>query len=379
MPPTLTLTAGLDSSLSLHTRDETSDVPLSGMAYAQGILKFPTIADEIETTFKLKLMGGHDNQEAGMEGPQTLLGGALDRWIVYRNRLSPSANFGIPVMTGEAFSQTLGLKLYGGISPQEDYVYPYTFNSSWEGVPTLRYNVFDNSSGANIYTLKIGPLLGAEEVIPEKWVPPSFGKFQFNLQTGPDGGFDPNDSWATTGQAKYTKDFGDGIVTSLAFYYTTLSPESDTNANGESVSPTTGGGLFASQDFVLGGVPVGLAAGYAFKGQTIEGEGLKIDSRYKGLNVGYRLKLFDGKGILSGAYSYLGFNETTEAFVSGEESTAEHALEPINFGYAVLPGVLLGAGYALVIVDQENQTDTVVHGNEQIFYLNLSWNGSWDF
>ena len=379
MPPlTLTFSPGFDTSLASHTRDESANTPFSGMAYAQGALQLPTLGHEFDATLTAKVMGGLDNQDTGQSSPQTLLGGAMDRWIVYRNRLDHPA-FDLSVLKAEGVFLSPGLKFYAGISPQEDYVYPYNFNvasfthagQSWDA-PTLRYNVFDNSSGANIYTAKIGWLGGAE------WIPPFFNALRLAAQTGMDGGFGGSSSWATTGQIGFQKAYTAGstaLASGLAVYATHLTPESATNDNGETVSPTNGAGLFASQD--VG--PVGVGIGYAFKDQTTQGEGVKITSGIKGLNLGYRIKLMEGRTFLSGAFSYLGFHESTKAFVSSIEDTAEKSLEPVNISFAIFPGLVAGVGYALVLVDQKNQTNTAVHGNEQIFYINLNGNGSWQF
>ena len=107
----------------------------------------------------------------------------------------------------------------------------------------------------------------------------------------------------------------------------------------------------------------------AYKAKFLKGDEKEI----------YGLKVMEGRLFLSGAYSYLGFNEATEAFVSSDEQTHEQSVEPVNASIALFPGIVLGAGYALVLVDQKNQTDTAIHGNEQIFYANLSWNGAWEF
>lgn len=381
MPTHLTLSTGADGSLAFHARDESANAPFSGMAYAKGVLSLS--GTEFQANLNAKVMTGLDNQDGGDSAPQTLLGGAMDRYIIYRKRLNVhmpetgASNFGIPTLNLELHSNTTGLKVYAGISPQEDYVYPYNFNGatfkhgteSWDTF-TLRYNVFDNSSGANIYTAKIGWLGGVE------WIPPFFDALRCVIQTGPDGGFSGSSSWATTGQIGFQKGYKVGSTdwaTGLAVYATTLSPESDTNENGETLSPTRGGGFFASQD--VG--PLGVGVGYAFKNQSTTGEGVDIESKTSGLNIGSRWR-FSDQTILSGAFSYLGFNEETKAFVSGTEETGEKGVE-LNLSHTFLPGLVVGAGYALVLVDQKNQTDTAVHGNEQIFYGNLSWNGSWAF
>ena len=367
-PVSLDLAGGVDMSVAAHAQDKTFDVPASVMGYARASLHLPTLGEEFDSTINFKLMGWIGSPQDSA----TILGGSFDRWRVYATRFNVIAPyFGVPTLNAEGRFNTPGIKLYAGISPQEDYVYPYNFNGAamaigdyeWSA-PTLRYNLFDNTSGANIYTATIGWLFGVE------WAP------DYVAQAGPDGGFAGSKSWAKTAQVGYTGEYSEGGIdgaTSVAVYATSLNPAEETNEFGETVSPKNGIGGFFSQ--TIG--PVGFGIGYAFNRRTTTGDGVAIDSRTHGVNAGYSVR-FDGKVpvVLSGGYSYLGFREDIDAFVSSEERTGEHSLEPVNVTVGLLPGLALTAGGNFVLVDQANQTNTEINGNEQTFYVVLTFNGN---
>ncbi|MBI4410931.1 MAG: hypothetical protein HY541_00405 [Deltaproteobacteria bacterium] len=372
--PSIDFTGGVDTSVAAHAQDEAFDMPASGMAYAQGSLHPPTIASAFDATINAKVMGWIGSPQDA----STILGGSFDRWRVYATRFNVMApNFGITKLNAELRWNDPGLKLHAGISPQEDYVYPYNFNGAAMAIgdyewtaPTLRYNLFDNTSGANIYTGTIGWLFGVE------WAPDYLAGLRVVAQTGPDGGFVGSKSWAKTAQVGYTGEYSAGGIdgaTSVAVYATSLNPAEETNEFGETVSPKNGIGGFFSQ--TIG--PVGFGIGYAFNRRTTTGDGMAIDSRTHGVNAGYNVR-FDGKVpvVLSGGYSYLGFREDIDAFLSSQERTGEHSIEPVNVTVGLLPGLALTAGGNFVIVDQKNQTNTEINGNEQVFYGVLTYNGN---
>lgn len=372
-----TLTGGAEVTPSLHFAGDTG-IPLSVLAHGRTDVAFPTVANELDLSFHSKLMVGADNQEGGVGAPSTPLGGVADRWIVYRKRLhlpTPeepdyrAAYLGLPVLTLEGKFKSPGIKIYAGISPQEDYVYPYNFNGaefSAGGDPwtasTLRYNLFDNTSAANLYTAQIGWLAGIE------FAPPTVSGLRLVFQTAADGGFEPNGSWASTAQVGYERSYPLGslaALTSLTFFATTLSPVESFDAEAVHHLPKQGVGFFVSQK--VGDLTLGIGFGRN-GGKTESLDVLSDETTVTATNIGYQLSFLDKRLLVAGAYSYVSA-ENDHVDLSGHTASksAEHGFEPVTVHYAVAPGFVASAGGIYVAAADADDV--------RLLYLALSWNG----
>lgn len=327
-------------------------------------------------------MVGVDNQDGGGELPATPLGGVVDRWIVYRKRLHfpapaepdfKAAKLGLPILTLEGTFKTPGIKLYGGISPQEDYVYPYNFNGAdftaegkkW-AASTLRYNLFDNTSAANLYTAQIGWVAGIE------FTPPSISGLRLVFQTAADGGFDPDGSLATTAQLGYAGKYSLGshsAQTSAVVFGTVLTQAEPVDDMGIHRSPKRGLGFFLSQTFD----DVTLSAGFGAQESDKKWPGGSAEIlSLNAMNLGYQFPIGSGRAVLAGGYSYVRSEQGEFRF--GEltaTSNSEHGFEPVTVHYALIPGLVLSGG-GIFLVSPE--TDDV-----QMLYLAVSWNGTGTF
>lgn len=100
----LNLSTGVEGTASIHATDEDFGIPLSGIVSAQATLQLPTLGNEFDSAINFKIMAGADTYQ-GDEA--TLLGGPLDRWVVYRNRLNVvPGTFGIPKLNFEGKFKT---------------------------------------------------------------------------------------------------------------------------------------------------------------------------------------------------------------------------------------------------------------------------------
>ncbi|MBI2339682.1 MAG: hypothetical protein HYU99_04860 [Deltaproteobacteria bacterium] len=386
MGDSVSASAGADVSGSVHlqTEEDALQFPVSGMGYAHVVLRTPPDDNrefDLSANAKVMVWGGT------ADDPSTILALDAERWYVYALRLNVVPNhFGITHLNVAARSKTLDLAVLAGVKPQEDgslgavdedgsipffhAPLPYNFNGTtltlgdytW-AAPTLRYSGFDNSSWANIYTGKIGPMVGAE------WAP-NFG-LVILFQAGPDGGFQPSGSWVKTGHISYSHEWSDGVATSAAVHASSLNPAEATNQFDDTVSPTNGAGVFIGQT----AGPLTLGGGYSLKKQSLEGEGISSLSRYDSANFGASYQ-FEGPipVVWTGAVMLLYFKEETDAFVDTLEKTHEVAVEPANFTIGFAPGWALTLGGAFVRTDPDSQTSTEVFGPEMIVYGVLTFN-----
>lgn len=352
--PVVNLSAGGEGSVSFRSPDGNLEVPLSGMVYGQFSGQLPTLGDEFDLTINTKLMGGGDTYQ-GDEA--TLYGGHLDRWVVYRSRLNLFAPYlGLTKFNVEGKFNTPGIKLYAGISPQEDYVYPYNFNAvtfeDGTAANTLFYNILDNTSGANIYTTTIGFLFGAE------WTPPFAEGLRIVGQTGPDGGLIPAAPWVSTGQVGYSKEYSlgpDKGSTTVALYGTILNPSQDED---ETLFPKKGLGGFFSQR--LGLFQVG--AGYAFNVQETAGETGNDLTRVNGFNAAMTFWVPGDRLIVTGAYTYLKVDDE-----------AEHSLEPINLVFRLTKGLVIRGGYMITGPESRYYRDGPVNETQHLVYTGIGF------
>ncbi len=321
----LTASAGAEGMVGFRQDESVIEVPLEGLGFGQATMQFPT-GENFDLALSYKIMAGIDSFQ-GDEA--TLLGGAVDRWVVYRSRFNLAPPYlGVTKFNLEGRFVKPGLKFYGGISPQEDYVYPYNFNAvtfeDGTSANSFNYSVLDNTSGANIYTGKIGFVFGTE------WMPPFAEGLRLVLQTGPDGGFQPIPPWVTTAQVGFGGDYqvtGEPASSTLSVYGSLLdSPEpGDPAYNSELPADKKGAGFFYGQK--LGPMQAGF--GYAFNVQD------QITTH--GANAAMAIAIPGDRVIFTGAYSYMRNGEMVE-----------HTIEPITFIVRIANGFVMRGGYFLV-------------------------------
>lgn len=321
----LTASAGAEGTVGFRQDEAAMEVPVEGVGWGQASMLFPT-GENFDLTLNYKIMAGADTFQ-GDEA--TLLGGHVDRWAVYRSRFNLAPPYlGATKFNLEGRFVKPGLKFYGGISPQEDYVYPYNFNAvtfeDGTSANSHTYNVLDNTSGANIYTATIGLVLGTE------WTPPFAEGLRLVVQTGPDGGFQATPPWVTTAQVGFGRDYhiaGEPASSTVSVYGSLLdSPEpGDPAYHSGMPADKKGAGVFYGQK--LG--PMQAGVGYAFNVQDAV--------TTQGVNAAMAIAIPGDRLIFTGGYSYLGNGEM-----------GEHTIEPITVVVRIANGLVVRGGYFLV-------------------------------
>jgi len=310
----LTIYYGGEASAALYNQGSLSAFSPAGVAYFQLGATLPA-NQHFGVNLNAKIMGGGNGNAAGSS-----LGGNFDRWAVYLSRMNLIPNhLGITKANVELCFYDQGLKFFGGISPNEDTGLPYNFNGytlpDGTFVNTLQENVNDNTSGANMYPLVIGPVIGL------RWDSPQLPGFNITAQTGPDGGFKPTGPWTNTLKLEF-----DPNKTQIAVMGTVQAdPE-----NPETVKQ--GAAAYLGQN----AGPLQLGVGYGLNALHSPGAEPVVTH---GLNTAINLGLPGDFAVWSAGYSLL--------IVDG---TAEHLLEPTVLTFRILPGVALRTGGIINIV-----------------------------
>lgn len=346
--------------------------PVSVMGSTGGIAKFK-LADDISLNLEGSLWLGYNNQilDRSAKNQSTILRWYDDRYTVFMTRtsLSPESNiFGINELSGTLNFDSIGLSLkLAAFSQVEKLAYPYIHNTAG-GFPSLQLAGFDTTSPADIYGPYIGPLAA---II---YKPTFLEGLELLAQVGT-AGLDAF-SFKTlyeTAQIKYSYSdlkMGDKDATLTgAVYYTHKDPLETVTPTGETVSPTQGVGLSVMLD-----IPDTLAFnfGYSFNQTDKEGTGIKIKSRFDGINVSANVPIA-GVLYLGAGYSWLQFNETIDAFVDTTEKTAEHAVDFKVVVPFLENHLAVIAGYRATFVDEMNTLDPL-GGDRHVVSIGLTGN-----
>lgn len=376
----LKVSGGAEAEGGIFVQNFDHAVPAGGVGYVQADLDLPNTS-LVKASLHLKIMAGGSNRE-GADSPiselRTALAGPLKRWDVYLARLQ-NKNIGVPVANLELVFPWLvkGFKFWAGIAPTENYAYgPYGFNSAafrlklseW-AASTLSHNLFDNSSGGNIYPLYIGLLFGFE--YKPKFLDALDG-LRIAAQIGSDGL--PNDGvWLKNIQVGYeSPTFFENslpLAFSLTGYYSNLSPETPDEPQAKQPGAKDGFGVYGS--VALGAdQTVRLYAGYAQNSQTTVEAGKSFDAGYQSLNTGLGISFFDKQCNLAVGYAHHAFSDT-----STDEATAENIVDT-SFGCAAfIPGLVFSGGASIVGVDAKNQVDpSNPNGNKVVVNFGATFN-----